>query len=220
MADRYVTAQGKKYRVDRKGFLLDPSEWDENFAEATAPSAKICGGLTKDHWKFIYFIRHTFDKMNVCPIVYVACKKNHIGIGDLKRLFPTGYLRGACKLAGVTYRDSHTQHYWLEHNYKMFEHTYKQKIYQVDAQGFLISPSEWDEHFAINKAFEMKMSNLLTPDHWKIIYYLRKKYKKTKKVPTIYEVCDDNDVDLAELEKLFPDGYHRGAVKVAGLQAR
>jgi tRNA 2-thiouridine synthesizing protein E len=217
MPTNYITNQDKKYRVDRKGFLIDPREWDEGFAESMAPYVKIKGELTKEHWKFIYFIRHTFDKMNVCPIVYVACKKNHIGVGDLKRLFPTGYLRGACKLAGVTYRESYMQHNWLEHNYKMFEYAYQSKVYRVDAQGFLADPAEWDEHFAINKAYELKMQDGLLPDHWKIIYYLRKKFKKAKKVPTIYELCEENDIELEKLEELFPDGYHRGAVKIAGL---
>ena len=29
-----------------------------------------------------------------------------------------------------------------------------------------------------------------------------------------------NLIDLDELQKLFPDGYHRGAVKIAGLRVR
>jgi TusE/DsrC/DsvC family sulfur relay protein len=220
MATKTITFNEKKYRVDHKGFLIDPCDWDEGFAEAMAPYVRINGGLTREHWKFIYFIRHTFDKMNVCPLVYVACKKNHLGIGDLKRLFPTGYQRGACKLAGVTFRESHVQHRWLEHNYKMFEYAYQQKVYRVDAQGFMIDPSEWDEHFAISKAYELKMLDGLTSEHWKILYYLRKKFKKIKSVPTVYEACEDNDIDLARLEELFPDGYHRGAVKIAGLHLR
>ncbi len=129
-------------------------------------------------------------------------------------------MRGACKLAGVTYRESYTQHFWLDHNIERFEYVYENKVYRVDVQGFLIDPSEWDELFAINKSFEMKMPEYLTPAHWKIIHFLRNKYQETKTVPTIYETCEENDIDLECLEKLFPDGYHRGAVKIAGLHLR
>ena len=64
------------------------------------------------------------------------------------------------------------------------------------------------------------MPNLLNHDHWKIIYYLRASYRKNKVVPTIYETCEDNDVEIGDLERMFTDGYHRGAVKIAGLRAR
>jgi tRNA 2-thiouridine synthesizing protein E len=36
----------------------------------------------------------------------------------------------------------------------------------------------------------------------------------------VTETCEANDLDIDELEQLFPDGYHRGAVKIAGLRLR
>jgi tRNA 2-thiouridine synthesizing protein E len=36
----------------------------------------------------------------------------------------------------------------------------------------------------------------------------------------VIETCEATDLDIAELERLFPDGYHRGAVKIAGLRLR
>jgi sulfur relay (sulfurtransferase) DsrC/TusE family protein len=56
--------------------------------------------------------------------------------------------------------------------------------------------------------------------HWQIIKYLRERYEKDKEVPTVYETCEENNIELEELEQLFPDGYHRGAVKIAGLRVR
>ena len=35
---------------------------------------------------------------------------------------------------------------------------------------------------------------------------------------TAYETCADNEVEIEDLERLFPDGYHRGAVKISGLR--
>lgn len=208
----------KKYNVDSKGFLKNPDDWDEDFAIGMAPNLKIPKGLTEKHWKVIYFIRNTFDIMNKCPLVYVACKENRLGLGNLKKLFPTGYLRGACKLAGVTFRDVFIQKYWLEGNIDKIEFRYKNKVYKTDAHGFLLDHNDWDENYAINKAYEMKMPDYLTEKHWKIIYYLREKNKKTDEIPTVYQTCEDNKIDLEEMEKLFPDGYHRGAVKIAGLR--
>jgi len=210
--------QGKKYKVDPRGYLIDPDEWDENFAEGMAPKVGITNGLTLEHWKVIRFIRNSFEKMNLCPLVYVACRQNNLGLGDMKRLFPTGYHRGACKLAGISYRQGFFQKYWLEKNLPYHEQSYKLKVYRVDAQGFLVDPTDWDENFALNKAYELKMPQLLTEDHWKIIYHLRQNFDHAGAVPTVFEACQGLKLDLAELEKLFPDGYHRGAVKIAGLR--
>ncbi len=216
---RYFEYKDRKYRVDSQGFLLFPEEWDENFSEGMAPKLRIPGGLTAAHWKVIYFIRNTFDKINACPLVYVACKNNDIGLGDLKELFPRGYLRGACKLAGITYRAGHFQETWLEEHIIHYTRMYESKTYETDASGFLINPDAWDENFAIHKAIELKMPDYLTESHWKIIYYLRNRFKETGIVPNIYETCEENGLTLEELEKLFPSGYHRGAVCIAGLSA-
>ena len=211
---------GKRYKIDSRGFLENPKDWDEDFATGMAPKLKIHDGLSEKHWKVIYFIRNTFDIMNKCPLVYVACRENRLGLGNLKQLFPTGYLRGACKLAGVTFRDVFVQKYWLEGNIGQIKFNYRNKVYKTDVHGFLLDYQDWDENYAINKAFEMKMPDYLTDRHWKIIYYLREEYKKSNDIPTVYKTCEYNNIDIAELEKLFPDGYHRGAVKVAGLRVR
>lgn len=64
------------------------------------------------------------------------------------------------------------------------------------------------------------MPEYLSEEHWQIIYYLRKKFQETGAVPTIYETCADNRLNLERFQTLFPDGYHRGAVKIAGLHVR
>jgi tRNA 2-thiouridine synthesizing protein E len=89
----------------------------------------------------------------------------------------------------------------------------------VDIHGFLIDPSEWDEDYVVFKAIEMKMP-ALTDDHWKIISFIRNRFEETGKVPTVYETCEENQIELEGLEALFPDGYHRGVVKISGLRVR
>jgi tRNA 2-thiouridine synthesizing protein E len=93
------------------------------------------------------------------------------------------------------------------------------KTYEVDLRGFLVNPDEWDEYFAIYRAYEMKLhGGKLSERHWQVIRFLRERYKQTKEIPTIYETCEVNKMDLDEMERLFPDGYHRSAVKLAGLR--
>jgi len=93
------------------------------------------------------------------------------------------------------------------------------KTYEVDVRGFLVNPDQWDEYYALHRAYEMKIGGgELTEDHWKVIKFLRENYKKNKRIPTVYETCKKLHLEIDELERLFPDGYHRGAVKLAGLR--
>ena len=215
-----LTYNGKSYQVDEQGYLLEARDWDEDFAAGTADQVGIRDGLTDQHWKVIHFIRNSFDEIGACPLVYVACRKNEIGLGNLNVLFPTGYLRGACRLAGVSYREAYLRHLWLEENFAHLAKVYQSKTYLTDAKGFLLNPSDWDESFAIHKAYEMKMPDYLTPRHWQIIRYVRDRFLATGDVPSVYETCEVHHLDLEELERLFPDGYHRGAIKIAGLRVR
>jgi len=210
----------KTYNVDADGFLVDFGTWDDNFAEGMAAETGIENGLTDIHRHIIRYIHDILKQTGICPVVYETCRANDISLDDFKKLFPTGYLRGACKLAGVTFREGYAGHSWLPDSAENIEPINLSKSYDVDVRGFLVDPDDWDEHFAIYKAFEMKMANGLSEKHWQIIEYLRSSFKTNKVVPTVFETCEANKVAIDELETLFPDGYHRGAVKVAGLRAR
>lgn len=207
----------KEYHIDSEGFLVNPDEWDRNFAEGMAPNLKI-GSLTEDHWTIIDYIRSTYERMNLCPIIYDTCRKCNLNLTELMRLFPTGYQRGACLLSGVTYNSGYLGYHYMDKVYQRQPSKDKMRTYTVDSHGFLIDPTEWNETYAVLKAEEMKMPALLTDRHWDVIYYLRDKFQKTERIPSVYDTCRDNNLDLDDLEKLFPDGYHRGAVKLAGLR--
>jgi len=212
------TFGNKAYQVDTEEFLSDFKQWDENFARGMAPKVGIISGLSEDHWKIIYFMRDAFKQTGKCPLVYETCRMNRLHLQELKKLFPAGYLRGACKLAGITYREGYLDQSWVEEfAERVTSGVREEKIYLVNIRGFLMNPAEWDRKFALFKAHEMKMPKL-TDKHWQIINSLRKSFEKNNIVPTLYETCEANGIDLEELEKLFPDGYHRGAVKIAGLR--
>jgi tRNA 2-thiouridine synthesizing protein E len=212
-----TTETQRDYEVDSRGFLIRPEDWDERFAERTAPEVGITSGLTDEHWRVIRFVRAAFEKHRQVPLVYVTCVNNRLKTRDLKRLFPAGYHRGVCRLAGVSYRTDYYS-FWIDAEQLETEARPPTAEYRVDAFGFLIDHTEWDPRFAINKARELKMPEGLTAKHWRIIHYLRDAVARTGELPTVTTACEDNDLELEDLWRLFPDGYHRGAVKVAGLR--
>jgi tRNA 2-thiouridine synthesizing protein E len=213
------TFGNREYQVDTEEFLSDYNQWDENFARGMAPKVGIISGLSEDHWRIIKFIRDVYDKAGKCPLVYETCRMNRLHLQELKQLFPAGYLRGACKLAGITYKEGYLDQSGLEELAEHVTTETQEKSYEIDGRGFLINPFQWDEKFAALKAYEMKMPKL-TERHWQVIRFLRKSFAEKNIVPTVYETCEVNKMEIDELEKLFPDGYHRGAVKVSGLRVR
>jgi tRNA 2-thiouridine synthesizing protein E len=212
--------RNKTYQVDDAGFLSDRKQWDEDFAVGMAAKTKIVGDLTQKHWDVIKYIRRTYEEFGKCPLVYQTCRAHDLYLWQLKILFPTGYLRGACRLAGCSYKDADFKRSELKPNSEAGVSQPRDKTYNIDINGFLTDPEDWDEQFCLLKANETRMLRSLTDKHWKIIYFLRDSYAKNNTVPTVYETCEANNIDIEELEKLFPDGYHRGAVKFAGLRVR
>ena len=219
-----ASCQMKNYDIDEMGFLVDSSQWDEEYAEDMSTRLGIPGGLTEKHWSVINYIRRVYSDTGDCPLVYQTCRAARLSSLDFRKLFPTGYLRGACLLAGITYKDRFINYYGesglpLRKEVETRSSS-KEKSYRVDVQGFLLDATEWDEDFAVYKASDLKIQGGLTAQHWKIIKYLRDSFETKGAVPTIFECCDTNKIELDALERLFPSGYHRGAVKISGLRVR
>jgi len=215
-----ITFGNKTYQVDTEEYLSDFNDWDEDFARGVAPKLEITSGLSEDHWKIINFIRDFYKRTGNCPLVYETCRMNRLNLQELQKLFPTGYLRGACKIAGITYKEGYLDQAELQ---ELAERATigeeDKKTYEIDVQGYLVNPQAWDKKFARYKAREMKMPKL-TDKHWQVINFLRESFEKNHLVPTVYETCEATGIGLEEFQLLFPDGYHRGAVKVSGLRVR
>jgi len=215
----YFSYKDISYEVDDQGFLLNHKFWDPNFAEGVA---KICEiqQLTNEHWDAIHFIRQVYDDTGICPTIFAACKAIGLRPREMKKLFPTGYHRGLCRIAGVQYwvhrlpDNSHTKDAMAD-----IKAISGNKHYSVDVRGFLVDPDAWDANYAMHRALEMNIpQGQLTDRHWQIIEYVRDTFKREKRIPTVYETCEKCLVGIEELESLFPDGYHRGVLKIAGLR--
>ncbi|MCX7049148.1 MAG: TusE/DsrC/DsvC family sulfur relay protein [Candidatus Sumerlaeota bacterium] len=87
---------------------------------------------------------------------------------------------------------------------------------EVDDDGFLVDSGQWTESAARDIA-SLQGIEPLTPDHWKVIRYLRSYYLEHEVTPRLRAVCDATGLKLKNIYELFPMGPTRGACKIAGV---
>jgi len=87
---------------------------------------------------------------------------------------------------------------------------------EVDEDGFIVNPDEWDEEVAAALAADEGIDEL-TEDHWKVVQYLREYYQEYEVAPMIRKLCKATGFKLKKIYELFPSGPAKGACKVAGL---
>lgn len=97
------SASSSTAATDAEGYLVDPSQWSEDFAEEVAQSEGIV--LTEEHWKTIRFMRAWLDEHGVAPdarhVMKFLAGEREAGRARIFELFPYGYVRQACKIAGM-----------------------------------------------------------------------------------------------------------------------
>jgi len=86
----------------------------------------------------------------------------------------------------------------------------------VDEDGFMDNPEEWNDDIAVALATTEGVDNL-TEEHWKLVHYLRDYYLKFGIAPMIRKLCKETGFPLKKVYELFPSGPAKGACKVAGL---
>lgn len=87
---------------------------------------------------------------------------------------------------------------------------------EVDEDGFIADPNQWNEAVA-NALAETEGVDQLTEDHWKVVNYLRDYYLQFGIAPMIRKLCKETGFSLKQIYDLFPSGPAKGACKVAGL---
>ncbi len=108
-----IHASGRSYPLDRRGFLADPGVWDLQFAAAMARRLGVVGELTLLQLKVVLFVRRRFVKRGEVARVYETCRGCGLSLSGLRALFPWGYQRGVCRLAGIPYRVIDSMHHAL-----------------------------------------------------------------------------------------------------------
>ena len=88
--------------------------------------------------------------------------------------------------------------------------------FEVDEDGFMENPEEWNERIALALGSTEDV-DVLTDDHWHLINYLREYYQKFGIAPMIRKLCKESGFTLKKVYELFPSGPGKGACKMAGL---
>ena len=90
------------------------------------------------------------------------------------------------------------------------------KQFEVDEDGFIQDPTQWDDAIACALA-EQEGIKELTEEHWKVIRYLRNYYLQFGVAPMIRKLTKETGFQLKYIYQLFPTGPAKGACKLAGL---
>ncbi len=90
------------------------------------------------------------------------------------------------------------------------------KQVEVDDEGFMTNPDQWNEEIAKVLAAEEGIPEL-TDGHWKVINFVRSDYSEKGQVPTIRRMKKVGNIATKELYELFPNGPAKKAARVSGL---
>jgi tRNA 2-thiouridine synthesizing protein E len=93
----------------------------------------------------------------------------------------------------------------------------KDKKIELNQEGFLLRPQEWDEDVAKFLAKQEEGIDSLSEEHWKIIKYIRDYYLEKQLAPMVRKICQTTGFTLKHIYELFPSGPAKGACKLAGL---
>ncbi|MFN0154945.1 MAG: TusE/DsrC/DsvC family sulfur relay protein [Gaiella sp.] len=86
----------------------------------------------------------------------------------------------------------------------------------VDAEGFLTVPEQWNERIASAIAGENGVPEL-TDRHWLVVRFMRDRYLSTGNAPSIRALGKESGVSVKELYELFPKGPAKLAAKIGGI---
>ena len=94
----------KSPSTDDEGYLIDPLQWSEDIASQFAAQENI--ELTADHWDALRFMRSYYAEHQIAPdarhvIKHLAERLGPESRNALFELFPYGYVKQACKIAGM-----------------------------------------------------------------------------------------------------------------------
>lgn len=101
-----LEVEGVMLEVDAEGYLVDPAQWSEQVAEELARQEGIVLGA--EHWAVIRFMREYYKRHQIAPdarhvMKHLAAYKgpDEAARNDLFVLFPYGYVKQACRIAGM-----------------------------------------------------------------------------------------------------------------------
>jgi tRNA 2-thiouridine synthesizing protein E len=94
---------GSTLQTDEDGYLVDPAAWTESAALELARREGIA--LSDSHWAVVRFMRDYYEQRHIAPdarfVLKFLAQTRGADRNELFRLFPYGYVKQACKIAGM-----------------------------------------------------------------------------------------------------------------------
>jgi tRNA 2-thiouridine synthesizing protein E len=94
-----TTLGGRSVSVNDEGFLIDPSDWDEDLARVLARQIGI--ELDEEHWKAIRFLRQDFTQHGQTATIRRVSTVGGIPVKRLFALFPQKPAKKMAYVAGL-----------------------------------------------------------------------------------------------------------------------
>ena len=103
MRDETESAATVRAEFDAEGYLVEPADWNEDIAREIAAREGVV--LGEDHWRVIRFMRDWLDEHGAAAdarhVMKLLGGERDAGRARLFELFPYGYVKQACKIAGM-----------------------------------------------------------------------------------------------------------------------
>jgi TusE/DsrC/DsvC family sulfur relay protein len=87
---------------------------------------------------------------------------------------------------------------------------------QVNDEGFMTNPKEWNQDVAVVIANEEGIAELTTA-HWQVIDFCRQSAAASGAAPTLRTITNGAGVSTKDLFTLFPKGPAKKVAKISGL---
>ncbi|TAH51269.1 MAG: TusE/DsrC/DsvC family sulfur relay protein [Chloroflexota bacterium] len=98
----------------------------------------------------------------------------------------------------------------------MASRTIAGKQVQMNDEGFMTDPNEWNKEIAVEIAREEGIADL-TLTHWKVIDFCRQDGLSSGKAPTLRRITTQAGISTKEMFTLFPKGPAKKVAKISGL---
>ncbi len=94
---------------------------------------------------------------------------------------------------------------------------YMGKMLELNEEGFLVNPQDWNKELAAWLAKNQEGLDQLRSEHWQVIDFIRGYFLEKNIAPMVRSICKATGLPLRQIYELFPSGPAKGACKLAGL---
>lgn len=93
----------REVETDDDGFLQRWEDWDREAAICLARLEAV-PDMTDKHWQVVEYMRECFGRSGRAPRILKLCEELQLRFSQLYELFPTGPVKGCCRIAGLPRR--------------------------------------------------------------------------------------------------------------------